>query len=299
VTTYASYGFTRADPAAALAAAERVAKDAGSQAGRRLNEDGSIDVALMKGREFQLYLVSPDGTAELVELRSPPPARRLWLALMWLGLALLPIAFAAAAIRYPQGTDDDSPPEVVLAAVGLVAALVGGLAARRYNLGWHLSKRFTDPEEWRRFRERSAWSPRSLAQLAAAERLAYHHEGKAMVGELPDGAAEVVTEEAGRLSRHCIDETGVVTELPGAGRTNLYRVGRAMAALGVPASFGLFVLGGSLTGPFGSLLGALAGMSVAVLGSVLAQRDAVERRVPRSQPGTWYLLRTNAEPRGD
>jgi hypothetical protein len=100
-----------------------------------------------------------------------------------------------------------------------------------------------------------------------------------------------VTQESGRLLRHHVDETGALTELTGAGRTPLYRVGTAMAGVGVLTAFGLFVLLG--------FLGALAGMSLVPLGATLIRKDDLERRVPRSEPGTWYLLRTNREPRGD
>lgn len=295
MTTYASYGFTKADPAAALAAAERLAEGHGHEAARRLHDDGSIDVALMEERDFHLYLIDAQGVTTLIESRPPPLGRRNWKGLMWLGLALLPIAFAAAAIRYPDGI----APAVGIFGAALVAAIVGGLAAGKYDLRWHLSKQFTDPEEWRRFREPSRWSPRSLAQLRAAEGLAYYHDGKAMIRELPDGAAEVVTLESGRLLRHRVDERGALTELTGAGRTPLYVVGVSMTNVGAVAAFGLFALMRSVTGSVGAILGGLVGMSLIPLGATLIHMDGVERRIRRSEPGTWYLLRTNREPRED
>jgi hypothetical protein len=63
VTTYASYGFTKADPAAALAAAERLAEGHGREAARGLHDDGSIDVALMEERDFHRYLIDAQGGA--------------------------------------------------------------------------------------------------------------------------------------------------------------------------------------------------------------------------------------------
>jgi hypothetical protein len=299
VTTYESYGFTKADPAAALAAANRLAEGHGQEAARRLHDDGSIDVAIMKEREFHLYLVSPGGTTALVESQPPPPGRRYWKALMWFGLAVMPIGVVAAMLRYPHGTDRESPPELMAVALALLAVFVGGVAAKRYDLHWHLSKQFSDPETWRPFREPSGWSPRSIAQLAAAERLAYHEGGKALVRELPDGTAEVVTEQFGRLSRHLIAESGAATELAGAGRTPLYNAATAMAVVGLPGAFGAFVVLGSTFGRFAALAGALAMMSLVPLGASLARKDELERRIQRSEPGTWYLLRTNAEPRGD
>jgi len=299
VTTYASYGLENQDPMLALVEAERLARDSGREAARRLRDDGSIDVAVMENGLFRLYSVDPRGFSTLVESAPPPAGRPYWRGLMWLGLAILPIAFAAAVIRYPGGTAIDDPPEAVAMGLAALAAVVGGLAARRYNLRWHLSKRFTDPEEWRRFREPSGWSPRSMAQIAAAERLAYYHEGKAMVRELPDGAAEVVTEKSGRLVRHRIDATGAQTELPGNGRTLRYHTGVAMAAVGTVGSLVAFMVLGHTVGGFWGLGGAFAMMMLVPLGATLSQRDDVERRVPRSEPGTWYFLRTNAEPRGD
>jgi hypothetical protein len=140
VTTYASYGLEKPDPMLALAAAERLAKNSGREAARRLHDDGSIDVAVMENRHFHLYLVDPRGMTTVIESSPPPEGRRYWRMLMWLGLAILPIAFAAAALPYPNGTDKDSPPEVVAFGLALVGAIVGGLASRRYDLRWHLSK---------------------------------------------------------------------------------------------------------------------------------------------------------------
>lgn len=138
-----------------------------------------------------------------------------------------------------------------------------------------------------------------MAQLAAAERLAYYKDGKAMVRDLPDGAAEVVTQESGRLFRHHIDETGALTELPGDGRTGLYLTGTAMAVVGMFGSFGAFTFLGSAFGALAAVGGGLAMMALVPLGATVLQKDELERRVPRSEPDTWYLLRTNAEPRGD
>jgi hypothetical protein len=299
VTTYASYGLEKPDPMLALAAAERLARNAGREAARRLHDDGSIDVAVMEDRHFHLHLVDSRGLTTLVESSPPPEGRRYWLMLMWLGLVVLPIALAVAALRYPNGTEEDVPPEFTVIAIALVAAVVGALASRRYDLRWHLSKRFDDPQEWRRFREPSGWSPRSMAQLAAAERLAYYKDGKAMVRELPDGAAEVVTQTSGRLFRHRIAETGALTELPGSERSRLYLLGTGIAVAGMLGSFGAFMLLGSAFGAVGAVGGALAMMALVPLGATVLQHDSLERSVPRSEGGTWYFLRTNAEPVDD
>ena len=299
MTTYATYGLDKPDPMLALAAAERLATGAGREAARRLRDDGSIDVAVMKDRHFHLYLVDPRGGTTLIESSPPPETRRYWRMLMWVGLAMIPIAVAAAMLRYPNGTDQDAPTEVVVFGVAVIAAVVGALASRRYNLRWNLSKRFDDPQEWRRFREPSGWSPRSLAQLTAAERLAYYHDGKAMVRELPDGTAEVVLEKSGRLFRHRIEETGALTELPGSGPTFRYRAGNAITAVGLLGAFAAFLAFGSIGGPFTALGVMLAIMALVPLGAALAYQDGLERRVPRSEPGTWYLLRTNSEPPQD
>jgi hypothetical protein len=125
-----------------------------------------------------------------------------------------------------------------------------------------------------------------MAQLAAAERLAYYHEGKAMVRELPDGAAEIVLEKSGRLFRHRIDEMGALIELPGSGRTALYLAGTAIAVVGMLGFLGIFVVFGFVTGGFAAVVGTLVMMSLIPLGATLRQKDGLERRVPRSEPGT-------------
>ena len=299
MTTYASYGLEKHDPMLALAEAERLAKDSGREAARRVRDDGTIDVAVMEEGRFRLYLVDARGNSTLVESPPPPAGKPYWRALWWLLAAIFGIWFVATAIRFLDRGDNDEITELGLAGLVLVVALIFALASKRYGLRWHLSKRFDDPQNWKHFWAPSGWSPRSMAQIAAAERLAYSHEGKAMVRELPDGAAEVVTEKSGRLVRHRIDETGALTELPGSGRTPRFFVGSAIAVAGVLGMFPAFTLLGSAFGAFGALGGGVAMMMLVPLGATIVHRDNVERRVPRSESGTWYFLRTDAEPTGD
>jgi hypothetical protein len=76
----------------------------------------------MEERVFHLYLIDAQGGTTLVESRPPPPGRRYWKAHEWVGLALLPIAVAAPAIRSPDGI----APAVGICGAALVAAIVGG-----------------------------------------------------------------------------------------------------------------------------------------------------------------------------
>jgi hypothetical protein len=92
-----------------------------------------------------------------------------------------------------------------------------------------------------------------------------------MVREMPDGTAEVVTLESGRLLRHRVEESGALTELTGAGRTPLYLVGTAMTHAGALAAFGLFALLRSVAGTASS----------DAFGGPNRGRPADEQRAPR------------------
>lgn len=162
--TQTTYGFPKANPAQALAAAEQLARRHGGEAFRRVREDGSVEVATSKKAALDLYVVAPDGVSTLVE-SSPPPRRYVYArVVMWLGIALFAATFAAAAIRFPNGTDD-LPPEVGVALLAFIAVAAGGITAAKCDVPWLLRKRLGDDAGWRPILPPSGWSPCSTAQL--------------------------------------------------------------------------------------------------------------------------------------
>jgi hypothetical protein len=204
-----TYGFPKHDLSAAIGAADELASRYREGTTRRLNADGSIDLAAMQGsfrRKFLLYRVSPDGAAELVKSEGPPGGFVLAVAML-VGGGVLFAASILAAIALQDAADE----VVGIGIIGFIVCFIGAIRSNRFGLDWYIRETFGSEAEWQQLYVPTEWAPRSVDQLRAVEQLADEHDGKAFARPHPAGGTEVRTLHRGRLHTHLVAEDGTVS----------------------------------------------------------------------------------------
>ena len=286
-----TYGFPKQDLSAAIAAADKLARRYREGTTRRVNPDGSIDLAAMQGsfrRRFFLYRVSPDGTAELVKRAGPPGGFALAVAMLVGGGALF-VGSILAAIALGDAADEI----VGVGIIGFIVCFIGAIRSNRFGLDWYLRETFGSESDWQQLFGPTEWAPRSADQLRAVERLADEHGGKAFARPHPDGGTEVRTLHRGRLHTHLVAEDGTASLAQRGKPSLLYILGvgaMAIAGGGALVAIVLHNLTDLEAEPVWYVsLGLFFG------GSVLRGFVRLESKIKDRAAGGWHLVQTKPD----
>jgi hypothetical protein len=262
--------------AAAATTPSRLAQELGGQALWRKRADGRLEVALLRGRSIERYVVDEAGRTTLVAV-SPATWWERWASRIGIGGWLL--GLTAMIVAWITDPDGRSAGVAIVAALLIAFALfwIGGSAsARADDLRSRLKKLGEDPDEWYEPTNLHEWVPRSGEQLAAAERIADE-----------------------RVERYWVDEygqAGLVEALPPHAA---YFIDRALMGVALALVLALFVVGFLADENKGALLIAIgAGLgAVMVFGWLNDRRNAIERRVkPLGADGRgWVEIRTRIQ----
>jgi hypothetical protein len=286
-----TYGFPKHDLSSAIAAADALARRYRDGTTRRLNADGSIDLAAMEGwfrRRFLLYRISPRGDAALVETTGAPAAYRFSLAMILGGAAL----FAAGVLSVIAGVGGAGR-VLQLGILGFIACFVGAIRSNRFGLDWYIREVVGVEEGWRQVFAPTEWAPRSADQLRAVEQLADEHGGKAFARPGPDGGTEVKTLKRGRLHTHVVAPEGTVSLVQRGKPALPYVLGVAAMAIGVAGAVIATLLHNLTEVDIERAWYVSLGLFFA--GTVPYGLVTLERTVKDSAAGGWHLVQTKPE----
>jgi hypothetical protein len=286
-----TYGFPKEDFTAAIAAADELARRYRDGTMRRLLPDGSIDLAAMQGwlrRRFLLYRVSPEGAAALVESKGAPADYKFALAMTLGGAAL----FAGTILSAIVGPDE-ARGMLALGVLGFIACFVGAIRSNRFGLDWYVRETFGSQTDWQQLFGPTEWSPRSVGQLHAVERLADEHGGKAFTRPHPDGGYEVQTINRGRLHTHVVAPDGTVLLVDRGKPARLYILGVAAIAVGAAAAVVTTLLY-NLT-DLDVVTAFYVSLGFFLAGAVMRSLVTLEGRIKDRATGGWYLVQTKPD----
>jgi hypothetical protein len=286
-----TYGFPKHDLTAAIAAADDLARDHRDGTARRLNPDGSIDLAALQGwirRRFLFYRVRPDGTAALIETTAAPGAYAFSVTMILAGAAVFAGGVLSAIVSSGRAEN-----RIALAVAAFVVCFVGVIRANRFGLDWYIRERFGSESNWQQLFGPTKWAPRSVGQLRAVERLADEHGGKAFARPHADGGTEVRTLKHGRLHTHVVALDGTVLLVDRGKPARLYVLGvTAMWAGGGAAVFTAVLY--NLT-DLGLRIAWDASIGLLFAGAILRSVVTLESRVKDRAAGAWHLVQTKPD----
>ena len=153
-----TYGFPKHDLTAPIAAADDLARRYRDGTARRLNADGSVDLAVMEGwvrRRFLLYRVRRDGEAALVQTTGAPVAYGLSVAMILGGAAVFAMGTVSRIVR-----GDAADGVMGLGILGFIVCFVGGIRSNRFGLDWYTRETFGSEAEWQQVFAPTKWAPR-------------------------------------------------------------------------------------------------------------------------------------------
>jgi hypothetical protein len=286
-----TYGFAKHDLTAAIAAADDLARDHRDGTARRLNPDGSIDLAAMQGwlrRRFLLYRVSPNGRAALIETRGAPGACACSVTMLLGGAAVFAGGVLSAIV-----TSGGAGNRMALAVAAFVVCFVGVIHANRFGLDWYLRETFGSESDWQQLFGPTEWAPRSVDQLRAVELLADEHGGKAFARPHPDGGTEVRTLKHGRLHTHVVAPDGTALFVDRGKPARLYILGVTAIAVGAGAAVFTAVLY-NLT-DLGLRIAWDVSIGLIFAGAILRSVVTLEGRVKDRAAGAWHLVQTKPD----
>jgi hypothetical protein len=275
----------RSEPLPAALTPERFAQEFGRALWRH-DADGRLEVATMRNRSVERYIIDADGATSLVASRPPTAlerhASKLGIASWGLSVASI---FAAAVV---------GDAAVLGAFVGFAGfAYFGYQAARADDLAARLKKH--EPGEWHEPPALNGWVPRSTEQLAAVEQIADDHDGLAFVRSDAAPSIEVRAARRGVIETYWVDDRGR------SGLAEVERHARSYWVERVATTFAtLLIVAACLTLVTAHfvLAGALAAAFAVILAVALRQERAVslEARVKQSvgAGATWREIRTRA-----
>jgi hypothetical protein len=283
------YRSPRSGSAAAATTPARLAQEFGEVLWRE-RPDGQIEVATMRDKQVERYVVHSDGSTTLVASSPPSAQARLIKPLMISGGVLCIAGFAGwAAVG--------SPNTLFLFFVGVALFMLAGWLSYKADT---LSQRLEG--EWHMPTNLRGWSPRSSEQLAAVEQIADDHDGVAYVRDLGARTADVVAMRRGRLEWYWVDDLGraeLADSTPAGPRYLADHIAEriaqvlwllliAAALLPVPHKVALLIAVGT----------ALGGLTVA--GILNERANSLERRAKRLRHAgePWLEIRTQ-EPEDD
>jgi hypothetical protein len=226
------YGFAKADPGAAIEAADELARRYAEGSMRRVQAEGTIDLVGCRGtysRRFFRHRVEADGTSYLVDESTPPAEFGFDIALMVGGA----FVFVAAILIALAKRSDDMGAEVTIGFLGFIAGLVGIVRANRYSVEWYVRDTFGTDTGWRRVVKPTTWAPGSFSQMATVERLADEHRGKALVRREADGSVTTLTLRRGRMIRHRVTADGGLQLISEGSRPLRYVLGASLIAVAI------------------------------------------------------------------
>lgn len=164
---------------------------------------GRLEVAVAKRRRgpWELLLVHDNGSTSPLGTVAVP-STRVGEAVGMAGMAIAGVAWVSLAL---QGHSSIA-----------VELFVGGLAV--FVLGWLGSlpgmvdprRYLEDRDSWHQPTNLNGWEPRTLAQLAAVERVAEDHRGVALVRDVGAATVEVCGPRKRGLDRYAVDGDGTV-----------------------------------------------------------------------------------------
>jgi hypothetical protein len=286
------YGFARADPGVAIAAADELARRYREGPMHRLNADGTIDVAVREGhvhRRFQLFGVGAEGTVVELDARSAPSEHIFYVALMAIGSGVFMLAILSIMLR--QEAAGYAGFGVL---VGFLAAFTGVVRANRFDVSWYVRTLLGTDEGWQQVVTPTTWAPDSLSQMDTVERLADEHRGKALVRREADGSVTTLTLRRGRMIRHRVTVDGGL-ELMSEGRRALrYALGASLMGLAIVGGVVTIYLHNFTEVDVDTAWNVCFGILVA--GAVLCGTVTIEGTVGRAGSfGDWHLVQTKPD----
>ena len=286
-----TYGFPKQDLSAAIDAADELARRYPEGTTRRVNPDGSIDLAAMQGffrRRFLLHRVSSEGTAELVKSEGAPAGYSLAVAMVVGGGALFAGTILAAIAL------GDAADEIVgVGIIGFIFCFIGAIRSDRFGLDWYLRETFGSESDWQQLFGPTEWAPRSADQLRAVELLADEHGGKAFARPHASGGTEVRTLHRGRLHTHLVAEDGTASLAHRGKPSLLYILGVGAIALGIGGAVVAIVLH-NLTDLEAEPVWYVS-LGFFFGGAILRGLVTLESRVKDRASGAWHLVRTKPD----
>ncbi len=243
---------------------------------------GGIEVAVRHDDRLERLRVHDDGSTSFISATALHSTR--WATVLGgTGVALMAISWLMLIIeRISIGSVDRAWIVVFFAGLGL--GLVAGLGALPIELGWSSSL----GRGWHAPTDLNGWSPRTAAQLAAAERIANKHQGAAFVR---DCGARTIDVRGGR-DRYVVDEDGFTMRHSQPAESGLQRsaqwlLGAVCLSLwlyGLPAA-------GSRFGAPGLLVD--AAIAATATAAFFRTNKAPQELVHHSGDGTdWIKIRT-------
>lgn len=172
---------------------------------------------------------------------------------------------------------------------------LGTIAIPRKGLGRRRGQWWSDlgpRETWHQPTDLHGWTPLSVAQLAAVERIADEHNGFALVRDRGETTIDVCAPRKGLLDRYTVDERGSVAVDP-TPPPRFYRLRHVlrMVVLPLAAFLGLPLLGASF-----SSAGALLGIAAAITVTIWITRQEPHERLKRGAAGDrWIEIRTKID----
>jgi hypothetical protein len=285
-----SYGFPKHD-LTAIAAADELARRYRDGTARRLQPDGTIDLAAMEGwagRRFHIYRVNVDGTAALVQTTEAPAAYRFSVATIFLGAAVFSLSILSAIVR-----SDGAGNLLALAVLGFIVCFAGVIRANRFDLSWYIRETFGSESDWQQVFGPTKWAPRSMDQLRAVESLADEHGGKALARPHPDGGTEVRTLKHGRLQTHVVAPDGTALLVDRSKPARLHTLGVTAIAIGVGGAIVTTVLYNLMD--LGLRIAWDVSIGLLFAGAILRSLVTLENRAKDRARHGWHLVQTKPD----
>ncbi len=268
---------TSGTPAAATTPA-RLAREFDHVLWRELPDSG-IEVAIRRKGHVEHLQVHDDGsTSDLGRVEIPP---RGWAdAFTGCGLALM---FLCIPLAIGFG-----PWMLTLCGIGIALCLVAWVLSKRRS-DWHTP--LGERSDWHQPTDLHEWTPQSVAQLAAVERIAEEHDGLALVRDVGAATIDVRAPRKGGLDGYLVGVDGAVERI-GAVTSGLARAGNHLLPfLGCALFLGLPAAGSHWHGP-GVAVGLVAGIAAVIW---LARWRPEERLKRGTASGRWIEIRTRVD----
>jgi len=242
-------------------------------------EVGTTELLVRKNGELCRYVAYESGATEKAATHDAPGRFRIGRRLVYSGLLSLPLIVAAGfAFRPENGDVWMGAPFAVAFVLVLVGALLSSHSAEINEPAGRVCAHI--PYDF------GGWQPRTVAQLAAVEKLYDDGDAAVYVRSLHDGSIEVETFHRRERRRHVLDAFGTVVErdtsIVAAGVHWLPRV----LGLGIVIPFATIWV-------FDGVPHFFAGLGVYMILVLLAAKIDSRKHVKR-QGEEWFALRMEA-----
>jgi hypothetical protein len=274
------WGRPRIPTGESVAAALRLAEELRPDASLLCEGAGeSTELLVRKNGEVRRYVAYASGATEQVETREPSRRYRVGRRLTYAGLMGFPLILAAGFVFRPEAS-------TLLIGTPFLLAWAMVMGGALLSQQWAEIDAPDDVVSAPIPYDLGGWEPRTVAQLAAVEKLSQACDANMRVRHVDNGGVEVETFYKRERRRDVLDAFGVVIEHDVTAVTGgAYWVPR-VAALGFVIPFGALLL-------FDEVRSFFLGMAVYMFLLLVAAR--IDSRKLVVQPGEeWFEIRVEA-----